>query len=256
VSRASLALAVLLAWTARGAAPSYSAAGIVSAGSFAQGPLAPNSLVTIFGSGLARSTQALTTADISGGYLPHELNYTQVLVYGAPVPLFYVSDTQINFLMPADQSTGPAEIRVVREGLVGPVATVTIVAAAPALFAMPNGYAIVTHADASLITPDAPAHPGEIIVIYAAGLGKTERNPSTGELPPYISYLLNWKDTKVTLNGVAVDPNRMPYAGLTPYSAGLYQINLQLPDTVPADPELRVTIGDQSSQTGLKLALR
>jgi uncharacterized protein (TIGR03437 family) len=48
----------------------------------------------------------------------------------------------------------------------------------------------------------------------------------------------------------------MTYAGLTPQSAGLYQINLQLPDSGPTDPELRVSIGDQSSQAGVKLALR
>jgi uncharacterized protein (TIGR03437 family) len=257
MSRAWPALAILLVGIARGAAPSYSAAGIVKAGSFAPGPFAPNSIVTIFGSGLARSEQGLTKSDIADNHLPLELNYTQVLVYGARVPLFYVSDSQINFLMPADQLKGPAEIRVMREGLVGPIVTVTIGDAAPALFTTPATYVIAAHGiDLSPITPEAPAHTGEVIVIYAAGLGKTDPNPTNGELPPYLCYLLNWKSTTVTLNGVALDPNRMTYAGLTPTSAGLYQINLQLPDSVPGDPELRVTIGDQSSQAGVKLALK
>jgi uncharacterized protein (TIGR03437 family) len=256
VSRAWLALAVLFVGVARGAAPSYSAAGIVSAGSYAAGPFAPGSLVTIFGSGLARSTQGLTTAEIHDNRLPTELNYTQVLVYGVPMPLFYVSDTQVNFLIPASQVTGPAEIRVVREGQVGPKVTVALVDASPALFVMPGGYAIAAHGDASLIAADAPAHSGEVIVIYAAGMGKTERNPVDGEIPAYASLLLNWKSTKVMLNGTAVDPDRISYAGLTPSSAGLYQINVQLPDNLPADPELRVAVGDQASQAGVKLASR
>jgi uncharacterized protein (TIGR03437 family) len=254
--RAWLALAILFGGVARGAAPSYSAAGIVKAGSFAPGPFAPNSIVSIFGSGLARSTQGITSADIVDHHLPTELNGTQVRVSGfMQVPLFYVSDAQVNFLMPSNILTGPADIRVVCNGQVGPPVTVTVGDAAPALFAMPNGFAIVTHADSSLITPEAPARAGEVIVIYAAGLGKTERVPIDGELPAYISYLLNWKSTKVLLNGVAVDADRMSYAGLTPASAGLYQINVQLPESVPIDPELRVAIGDQTSQAGVKLAL-
>jgi uncharacterized protein (TIGR03437 family) len=257
MSRAWTALAILFVGIARGAAPSYSAAGIVNAGSFAPGPFAPNSIVTIFGSGLAGATQGLTSADIHDDHLPTELANTQVLVFGTPVPLFYVSDAQVNFLMPGNQSKGPAEIRVVRPGQVGPVATVTVVDAAPALFTAPQGYVIAAHGnDLSLITPDAPARAGEIIVIYAAGLGKTERNPGVGELPGYISYLLNWKSAKVMLNGVAIDPDRLLYAGLTPASAGLYQINLQLPASVPGNPELRVAIGDQLSQAGVKLPLQ
>ena len=45
---------------------------------------------------------------------------------------------------------------------------------------------------------------------------------------------------KVSLNGTAVDPVRIKYAGVTPWSAGLYQINLVLPDGTgerPRDPD-------------------
>jgi uncharacterized protein (TIGR03437 family) len=55
---------------------------------------------------------------------------------------------------------------------------------------------------------------------------------------------------------VAVDPAAVLYAGVTPQSAGLYQINFVLPASAPVDPEVRITIGDTASQTGLKLALR
>ena len=51
----TLALAVLFCGAARGAAPSYSAAGIVSTASYAPGPFASNTLITVFGAGLARS---------------------------------------------------------------------------------------------------------------------------------------------------------------------------------------------------------
>jgi len=58
-----LALAVLCAGTARGAGPSYSAAGIVNASNI-PGPFAPNSVISVLEVSLARSTYALAAADL------------------------------------------------------------------------------------------------------------------------------------------------------------------------------------------------
>ena len=254
--RACLALAALVCGVARGAAPSYSAAGIVNSGNFAPGPFAPNSIVTIFGAGLARSSQQLTAADIVSGHLPTELNYTQVFVDNFPAPLFYVSDSQINFLVPSNQSTGAAKIRVASQGNTGPEVMVTVVDSAPALFTMAEGYAIATHVDNSLVSPDSPAHAGEIIVIYATGLGKTVPNPATGEIPQYAAPIVGLSALQVSLGGAVVDAGLIKYAGLTPSSAGLYQINLAVPGNPGTDPELRVTVAGQSSPAGLKLAIR
>jgi uncharacterized protein (TIGR03437 family) len=254
--RACLALAALLCGVASGAAPSYTAAGIVNSGNFAPGPFAPNSIVTIFGSGLARSSQQLTAADIVSGHLPTELNYTQVFVDNYPAPLFYVSDSQVNFLVPSTQSVGAAKIRVASEGNTGPEIMVTVVDSAPALFTMAGGYAIATHVDNSLVTADSPAHAGEIIVLYATGLGKTIPNPATGEIPQYAAPIAALSGLQVSLAGVVVDSGLIQYAGLTPSSAGLYQINIELPGNPGTDPELRVTVAGQSSPAGLNLAVR
>lgn len=256
--RAWLALAALFCGAARGAAPSYSAAGIVNAASFAPGPFAPNSIVTIFGSGLARSTQALTAGDIHNNTLPAELNYTRVFVMDSPAPLFYVSDGQINFLVPSNQIAGDVKIRVVREGITGPEVTVTLADAAPALLLLQTaaGYALTAHADNSVIAPDSPAHPGDTIVVYATGLGKTQPNPASGEIPQYAAQIQRLSDLKMSLAGSAVDPVRIKYAGVAPGWAGLYQINLVLPDNLPADPEIRVAIGDHISPAGVRLAAR
>jgi uncharacterized protein (TIGR03437 family) len=254
--RACLSLTALLCGLARGAAPSYSTAGIVNSGNFAPGPFAPNSIVTIFGSGLARSSQQLTANDIAGGYLPTELNYTQVFVDNFPVPLFYVSDSQINFLVPSTQAVGATKIRVASEGNTGPEVMVTVVDSAPALFTMAGGYAIATHVDNSLVSPDAPAHAGEIIIVYATGLGKTIPNPATGEIPQTAAPIMALSALQVSLAGVVVDVGLIKYAGVSPASAGLYQINLEVPGNPGTDPEVRVTIAGQSSPAGLKLAIR
>lgn len=255
MTRAWLALAVLLCGTVipcrtAWGAPSYTAAGIVNASNYSRGPFAPYSLLSIFGSGLARSARALTAEDIRDNTLPTELNFTQVFVDNSPAPLFYVSGDQINFLVPGKQLPGEMRVRVASQGLSGPEVVVLVVDAAPALFSQPDGFAIAAHVDYSLITPESPARAGEVVVIYATGLGKTLKNPATGEIPVYSSEIAALATLKVSVGG------KVEYAGLTPGSVGLYQINLLLPPDIGADPELSVTIGSISSIAGVKLAVR
>src|SRR5207244_224300 len=96
---------------------------------------------------------------------------------------------------------------------------------------------------------------GEIIVVYATGLGSTDPNPATGEIPRFAAQIVALSSLQVSLGGVVVGTGLVKYAGLTPGSAGLYQINLEVPANPGTDPELRVAIAGQSSP-GLKLAIQ
>ena len=254
--RTWLVLALLLANAAWGQAPVYSAGTIVNAPNYAPGPFAPNSILSIFGSGLARSSQGVTAGDISNNTLPVELNSTRVYVLDEPAPLLYVSDGQVNFLVPGDQLDGDVTIRVVREGVTGPKVTVTLVDGAPALFQTADGYAIAAHVDNSTIAPGSPAQAGETIVVYACGLGRTQPNPAPGAIPQNAAVIQGLSNLTVYLGGTAIDPASILYAGVTPGSAGLYQINLVLPNNLGTDPEIRVAIAGQSSPPGLKLAVQ
>ena len=263
--RTWLALAVLCAGTARGAGPSYSADSIGNASNGTLGPFAPNSVISIYGKNLARSPHELVEDDLvacpasrAGRCLPTEMNYVRVYVQGlTPVPLLFVSEGQINFIMSSVERAGPVTVRVVTEGISGPEVTVTLVDAAPALFTIPDSsYVIAQDAKGNLLTADAPAHAGDIVVVYATGLGQTLINPAVGEIPNYASSMLAFASLKVTLDGKAVDPTLIKYAGVTPGSAGLYQINLYLPEGTGNDPEIQVTAGNLTAQTGLKLPLR
>jgi uncharacterized protein (TIGR03437 family) len=257
VFRIALALAaVLCAGTARGAGPSYSAAGIVNASSFIAGPFAPNSVISIFGAGLARSTYALQASDIKAGALPLELNFVRVYVQDQPAPMLFVSEGQINFVMPGIQLPGAVRVRVVVEGTTGPEISLTLAASAPALFPLANSYIIATSVDNKLLTADAPAHANDTVVIYCTGLGPTSPNPPLGAIPSAPAVITSLTDLKISLNNTPLDPVRIKYAGVTPGSAGLYQINLVLPDGAAPDPEIRVWSGSQSPQPGLKLAVR
>jgi uncharacterized protein (TIGR03437 family) len=171
-------------------------------------------------------------------------------------PVLFVSPSQINFLIPANLLAGPAPLRVVKQGITGPTVTIAIVNGAPALFPS-NGYALAVDWNNanSLITTTAPAHSGDVVILYVTGLG-IAGVMATGEVPPQGIAINNLASLKVNLGGTPVDPALIQYAGLTPGWAGLYQINLILPGSLGTDPEISVAIGDQSSPAGLKLAVR
>jgi uncharacterized protein (TIGR03437 family) len=252
--RSGLVLAILCAGSAIAAGPSYAAANIVNASNYTGGPFAPNSVISIFGTGLARSTHALAADDISAGRLPLEMNFVRVFVENEAAPLLFVSESQINFLIPSLQISPSVRIRVVNEGVTGPEITVNLVDCAPALFALADGYTIATSVQGKLLTTDAPAHPGDTIVIYLTGLGRTSAKPPPGDIPKAADSILALSSLKVIIGPVTVTPALIKYAGVTPGSGGLYQINLVVPEGVGVDPELKVAADVTSA--GLKLAIR
>jgi uncharacterized protein (TIGR03437 family) len=253
--RTLLVLAVMVVRTALAQAPAYAADSIVNASDYSSGPFAPNSVLTVFGSNLSWYTATPPSGDASAS-VPTELSGVTVSVDNAAAPLLYVSPTQVNFLIPSGEVPGNITIRVVREGVTGPPVTVILVDSAPALFDIGTGFAIATHADGSLLTAASPGLPGEIVVIYATGLGATDPNPEAGEVPQSAASL-EWLNTlQVSLNGTALPANLIEYAGVTPGCVGLYQLNVQLPQNVGSDPVIQVAVQGRSNPDSLKIAVQ
>jgi uncharacterized protein (TIGR03437 family) len=107
----------------------------VSAASYQSSPLAAESIVSAFGSGLASATMGAIATP-----LPTMLAGTTVKVRDSagserPAPLFFVSPTQINYQMPVSTAPGAATITIT--GSDGAVSTGNsqIAAVAPGLFA-------------------------------------------------------------------------------------------------------------------------
>jgi uncharacterized protein (TIGR03437 family) len=227
-------------------APIYSADSLVNSADNQAGWLAPNTIATMYGKYLSYATATLTPADIRGGVLPTVLPSTgaRILVNGLPANPYYVSPTQINFLIPPNLLPGPATVQLVINGLAGPPISVALGAAAPALFQIDRQNIIATHADGSLITPAASAKPGDVVVLYATGLGQTIPPMGYGELPSSAAPLQMLSRFQVFLDGNPVDASSIAYAGIAPGFAGLYQINLILPGSTGSNPDIRLAVGD------------
>ena len=108
----------------------------------------------------------------------------------------------------------------------------------------------VTHADGSQVTMASPAVPGEVVVVYALGLGKTNPAVPTGQpttipAPVVTTALAVLFDFTPNAGPLIPAPliDMLPpavsvpeFAGLTPGEVGLYQINVKLPNTFPSVP--------------------
>jgi uncharacterized protein (TIGR03437 family) len=238
-------------------APSYTAAGIVNAADNQPGPLAPNTLASLYGVRLSYVTVAMTPNDIVGGVLPTLLPGTgvNVTVGNLAAVVYYASPDQINFLVPSILVPGPSTVQVVLEGHSGPKVNITLAAASPALFQLDAQNAIAILPDGTLITPQAPAKPGDIIILYATGLGQTVPSVPYGQLFNQAALLLQFADFKLVLDGVAIS-DAVAYAGNAPGFAGLYQINVVLPKSTPANPEIKIGFGADLSMSGVHLPIQ
>jgi uncharacterized protein (TIGR03437 family) len=236
-------------------APIYSADSLVNSADNQSGWLAPNTIATLYGKNLAYTTKTLTSDDVRGGFLPTVLPTTgvRILVNGLPGNPYYVSPTQINFLVPPNLLPGPATVQLVIDGLAGPPIPVTLGPAAPALFQLDQQTVIATRTDGTLITPATSAKPGDVVVLYATGLGQFVPPVGYGELPSAAAPLKTLSDFQVFLDGNPVDSSAIAYAGAAPGFAGLYQINLILPGSTGRNPEIRIAIGNAAGIAGLHI---
>lgn len=244
--------------SAGGTGPYYSAASIVNAASNQTGSYAPNTFVTIYGKRLAWTTRSLTAEDITGNKLPDVLPGTGVRVWVGHIPahIYYVSPDQINFLLPANLVASTADLQVQVASTYGPTIPLTLTSVAPAIFQQDTQNVIAAHADGKLVSPDAPASPGEVLVVYATGLGRTVPPAGYGEIPSFAAFLQDYPHFSVTLDDVKLDAAHVFYSGVAPGFAGLYQINLRVPDDVGANPEICVVASGVTSVRGLRLPVR
>lgn len=235
-------------------APAYTASSIVHAASGVSSVLVPNGLATLYGTNLSATTAAITAGDVSNGALPLSLPATgvRVTVNGLLAHLLYVSPTQVNFLVPSLVQPGPATVELTRTGLTGGAVRVLVAAAAPGLFVAKPGVAVATRADGGVITEAAPAAAGEVVVLYATGLGETAPRAEYGRVAVGAAWVSNRERFGVIVDGRTVEGGVL-YAGVTPGFAGLYQVNLRLPEWTGPNPEIRLVCGDAVSPVGVRL---
>ena len=251
-------LAALAFVDASGSGPYYTADSIANSAAGVAGLYAPHTFVTIYGQNLAYSTASLSASDVVGGTLPTVLGSTgvRVLINNIPANIYYVSPTQVNLLVPTSLIAGPAMLQLVVDSLAGPAVAIMLQTAAPSFFQSDATTILGVHLDGTTITAASPAQPGEIVVLFASGLGPTNPAAIPDQIPQQAASVTPMSNFSLWINGVAVDPQQILYAGVTPMFAGLFQINLQLPANLPSNPQIQVGYAGALSPPGRVLPVQ
>jgi len=251
--RVPIHLALLLFVSAGSAAfaqtPVVSAGGVVNAASSDKTgqPVAPGSLVSIYGSNLVSATASAGSIP-----LPPDLSGASVTFGSATGPMLstYHGPTydQLNVQIPWEavaftppSTTGTVRLVVTRNGVPSAPFDFAVTPASPGIFTFYSGpgqavaYGNSDGAIAAPVTAALPftSHPAKIggdpLVILATGLGPVDHAVASGDVPAAGVLARTVTTPTVLVGGV---PAGVLFSGLSGF-VGVYQINIVIPAGAP-----------------------
>ena len=220
---------------------SFTALTNTSGASFLPGPIAPDSIVTGFGTSLTTGTAA-ATGDPSS--LPTTLANTSVTVKDSKgttrsAQLYYVSPTQINYLVPAATAVGPATVAVTAPNGVT-TAQVNAIASFPGMFTVnSSGLAAAggTHVQGPFQSSFNVFYTDPLFGVQPLPINMGAKGDQI-----FLSLYGTGFRSRTSLNGVVVTltPSRQTvgtytpalYAGPQNQYPGLDQLNFQIPQSL------------------------
>jgi uncharacterized protein (TIGR03437 family) len=236
------------------APPQVAVGGVLNAASFSlQTPVAPGTIVSIFGTGF---TDAAGLLAAQGFPLPNELDGTWAMIGAETVPLLAVVSTQINAMLPFDLVVNTSvPIVVFRNNAISAPQPVGMVSSQPGVFSQSEtgagiGIVVIVHPDGSQAEAGGgnAATAGDAVVIYCTGLGDaTPRAVAGFPVPP---SPLSWANDTVTATIGGVNASVF-FAGLSPGFTGLYQVNAMVPSGIAPNPQAPLVLsqGGRTSAT-------
>jgi uncharacterized protein (TIGR03437 family) len=270
-SAIGFSLVLASALTAAGQAPAVSPGGVVNGASFSidqpDKRVAPGSLISIFGTNLASGIALADSIPVSTALG----DVSSVTFNGVAAPILSVSTGQINVQLPWELvapvgGTSNVSVVVTRKtaGASAPVET-PIGQYSPGIFTAPasgtgQAFALI-YPDNAIAAPSGsipgratrPAKPGDILQIYATGLGPVTDTPQDGAAPAGAPATL--VKPVILIGGIAALP--VQFSGLAPGFVGLYQVNVEVPANAPAGDAvaLQIQIGGMTSTAKATIAI-
>ncbi len=219
---------------------------LVNAGSGQfSGTIAPGEIISLYGTGLGPAIPV--AASPQNGFFPTSLGGVQVLVDGQPIPLLYVSGSQINAEIPSPLNgleNGLADVRVMYNSAALPDLRVLATTAVLGAFQASGGYLAATNEDGSVNSQLNPAAPGSYVSLWATGLSSPGVVMDGAIAPGADNYCSSCQVTFITYGFNVTET--VQYAGPSPgLIDGLMQINVIIPTQTQAQshtPQLQVRL--------------
>lgn len=215
-------------------------------------------IATLFGKGITNVTGIVSATSMP---LPAEISGTSVILNGIRAPLLAVANVdgkeQVNFQVPSNLAP-PLVLRVSNNGSQSFPILVPISRSLPGIFTIDGTRGAILHsADFRPVTPSDPAAKGEVVVIYATGLGPVQPDPGLGNPASDAPLSVTTDTVSATVGGAT---SEVLFSGLAPGFVGLNQVNIRIPDDAPSgdvDVVLAVTFQNFSTRSSpVKLAVR
>jgi uncharacterized protein (TIGR03437 family) len=184
----------------------------------------------LFGANLAAEFEQPTTST-----LPAKLAGTAVTIDGSSAPILFASPTQVNIQIPF-QIAGQAELRL-NNGNGEVSVSLPVLDAAPGILAL-------AHPDGRVVSASAPVSGGQMIIVYAAGLGALQLPVRAGDPGPSNPLAACSHPVEALVGSQSLVPD---YAGLAPGLPATYQVNVKLPPSIRAGDSIALIAGGQES---------
>ncbi len=200
--------------------------------------LSPCGIGTAYGSGIAPSLQGVAVGS-SWGPLPYTLNGVQVSFNSSQAPIYNVANINglqsVTFQVPCDVTTGNAVPVTVQVNGGTQKLTTIVRAAGPGIFesVQSDGVlrAVLEKADGSFVSPTNPARGGDVIRMFATGLGvTTPAVAGTDDLAPIGVTATVRAQLIVGVNNAGAP---LIDAQLSPDLMGVYTVDFLVPTSVP-----------------------
>lgn len=252
----SLARLLVVAFPLGAFAQTPSIGAVVNAASYADGPVSPGMMVTIFGTNIGPPT--LTHLRVGqNGRLLTELEGTRVLFEGVPAPLIYVSATQTTAMVPyAAAARAAINVQVEYQGVRSAPVVKLVSPVSPGIFARDasgRGLGAIVNPDGSLNSPSNPARPGDTILVYFTGEGALREAVQDGAIATGALF------TQATFTAeIGGRPAGVAYTGAAPGNTfGFAQANIIVPADLPSGGSLPLVLrtGTVASQANLTVAV-
>jgi len=235
-------------------APTIFGGGIVNSASFALHPtaVAPGSIAAIFGTNLNNGSTVLFSSFGPDGKLATTLGGASVTVNGIAAPIFYSTPGQLGVQIPVElEGLASASVRVTVAGQTSPPQTAFLDSAGPGIFTFSGdgrGAGAFFHSDGVPVTTEIPfgeARPGQVVSLYATGLGTLTPAGGTG-VPATGNQTRTTQTITVTVDGIAAE---ILFSGAAPGIVGLNQVNFRIPANARLGNAIPVVLSVDSRQS-------
>lgn len=218
-------------------------------------PIAPNSVVAMFGPAIGPPAAAGLTID-PPGFVSTENSGIRVLFDGTPAPLIFLNLNEISAIVPGDVAgKSRVTVSIEHDGAVVASSTALVGEAAPGLLVLgPDilGQAAIINQDGTLNGPRHPASPGSIVSAFA--LGVPIPGGPDGQIAGAAAPQASPPQVVIASRGAAA---QVLYAGPSPgLIAALTQINFVVPDITGDAVPIYIRCAGFTSASGVVMTIR